>query len=90
MQVQPNLPPVKISSKGQVVIPEPIRSRYGWRPGTYVTIASARPTEITIKKKPTQRKQSLVDKYWGSMRDLLPSTTQYLAEKKKEIELEDS
>lgn len=78
---------MKISGKGQVVIPAPIRRKYGWKPGFQVVVKEARPMEIVLKKKTPQK--DLVAKYRGSMKGIAPSLKEYLDSKKEDIRLEE-
>lgn len=78
---------MKISAKGQVVIPAPIRQKYGWKPGVKVVVKEARPMEVVFKKR--QPEESLGEKYRGSLKDVLPSIEEYLTAKKEELKLEE-
>lgn len=77
---------MKISGKGQVVIPVGIRRRFGWKPGMRVVIDEAHPTRIVLKKK---KAEDLVEKYVGSMKGKIPSIKRYLEMKKEELKLEE-
>jgi len=87
MSVQLQTNSVKVSAKGQVVIPEAIRKKYGWKTGMRVMIEEAGIKKVTIRKKPL--KQSLGEKYRGAMKGRGPSMKQYLKWKKEQIERED-
>lgn len=78
---------MKISAKGQVVIPAPIRRKYGWKPGVKVEVKEARPMEVVLKKKP--KEENLAKKYRGSMKGRVPSTKRLLEMKKEELKLEE-
>jgi AbrB family looped-hinge helix DNA binding protein len=84
MQVQQVM---KISGKGQVVIPATIRDKYGWQPGTKVVVKKVRPTEMVLSKKPG--KLTLAEKYCGSMKGRVPSIKELMKSKKEELKLEE-
>jgi len=75
---------VRVSKKGQIVIPKPIREELGLKPGTYVHLGDtdARATLTVIGDDP-------VEAGYGMFAHLGPLTQDLLESKREEIELEE-
>jgi len=77
---------MKISEKGQVVIPALIRKKFGWRPGMHVLVSSIRSSELVFKKKP---EEDVIEELAGSMKGKIPTTKRYLEMKKHDKDREE-
>jgi AbrB family looped-hinge helix DNA binding protein len=78
------MPLVRVSTKGQIVIPKEIRTRLGIKPGTYMSLRS-NDNEVTL----TPFGDDPVEAAYGMFAHLGPITQDLLDDRREERELEE-
>lgn len=73
------MPVVRVSTKGQVVIPKKVREELGIEPGTYVSIQNTG-TDIIL----TPLGSDPIEAMYGILADCGPGTADLLAERREE------
>ncbi len=81
----PNIMQAKVSTKGWIVIPAPLRRRFGLKPGTLVELQEAGDKIVIIP-----RISDPIDELYGKLVGEVSLTEALLEDKTKELEREES